>query len=209
MRKKTILTWVKKGDLGKRALLPTALTRENHAGLWQNTEAGDDDGKPRQMQPPEAHHGHACLKLPRPNHVKTVTKKQSTSTMTAEKSRPIRSRHRKCLRVRFEFMEPAAESVCIAGTFNDWRPEVTPMIHLGAGHWVKELTLPPDHYEYLLVVDGDWIPDPLAEDYLPNPFGGMNSVLTVSPPASASALSPKARPSPKTPRTHGGRVVAS
>lgn len=46
---------------------------------------------------------------------------------------------------------------------------------------MKELQLPPGRYEYRLIVDGEWIPDLFAEDYTPNPFGGINSVLTVSP----------------------------
>jgi len=30
-----------------------------------------------------------------------------------------------------------------------------------------------------LVVDGEWMPDPLARATVPNPFGGQNSVLNV------------------------------
>jgi hypothetical protein len=29
------------------------------------------------------------------------------------------------------------------------------------------------------VVDGKYIPDPLAKESVPNPFGGRNSILTV------------------------------
>jgi 1,4-alpha-glucan branching enzyme len=82
-------------------------------------------------------------------------------------------------RVHFEFNYPAAESVFIAGTFNDWQPSATPMIALGQGRWAKDLTLPPGDYEYCLVVDGQWMPDPLATDYAPNPFGGVNSIRKV------------------------------
>jgi 1,4-alpha-glucan branching enzyme len=57
-------------------------------------------------------------------------------------------------RIRFEFTSPAAGSVFIAGSFNDWKPNATPMIALGPGHWAKELTLSPGTYEYCLVVVG-------------------------------------------------------
>ncbi len=88
-------------------------------------------------------------------------------------------------RLRIEFTDEVAESVAVAGTFNDWRPEVTPMIALGDGRWVKDLTLPPGTYEYRLVVDGyKWVPDPEARETVPGPFGGVNSVLRV--PANAS-----------------------
>lgn len=81
--------------------------------------------------------------------------------------------------VRFTFTAPAAKSVCIAGTFNAWHPHVSPMIPAGGGQWVKELTLSPGTYEYCLVVDGDWRPDPLVGETIANPFGGLNSVLQV------------------------------
>ena len=59
--------------------------------------------------------------------------------------------------VFLELTKSTPQSVCIAGTFNDWRPEVTRMIHMGDGCWGKELSLPPGNYEYRLVVDGEWI----------------------------------------------------
>lgn len=81
--------------------------------------------------------------------------------------------------VHVEFTHPVAAAVAIAGTFNDWRPEATPMVAMGQGHWLKELLLPPGSYEYLIVADGQWFADPLAQTTVPNPFGGVNSVMTV------------------------------
>ena len=82
-------------------------------------------------------------------------------------------------RIHFEFTCPTAESVAIAGTFNEWQPNATPMIALGQGRWAKDLALPPGDYEYCLVVDGQWTPDPQATESVPNPFGGVNSVRKV------------------------------
>ena len=82
--------------------------------------------------------------------------------------------------VHLEFTHPKACAVAIAGTFNDWRPEATPMVLLGDGRWCKDLVLPPGIYEYRLVVDGEWMPDPLGQATAPNPFGGLNSVLKVN-----------------------------
>lgn len=81
--------------------------------------------------------------------------------------------------VHIEFSNTKASSVAIAGTFNDWRPEATPMIAMGDGRWLKDLVLEPGMYEYLLVVDGQWLTDPCAQITRPNPFGGLNSVLSV------------------------------
>ena len=82
--------------------------------------------------------------------------------------------------VHFEFSHPTAVAVCIAGTFNDWDPTSKPMRSSGAGHWWKETGLLPGSYEYCLVVDGEWMPDPSARETVGNPFGGRNSVLEVA-----------------------------
>ena len=82
--------------------------------------------------------------------------------------------------VRFEFTHPTAKTVCLAGTFNHWQPESKTLHPTGAGHWYKETILAPGKYEYCLVVDGQWMPDPMAKETVPNPFGGRNSVLTVT-----------------------------
>jgi 1,4-alpha-glucan branching enzyme len=85
--------------------------------------------------------------------------------------------------VHFEFVHSTAQHVCIAGTFNDWHGSATPMISLGEGRWAKELLLPPGTYEYRLVVDGDWVGDPKANETVANPFGSHNMLLRVQPPA--------------------------
>ena len=87
--------------------------------------------------------------------------------------------HHGSKRIHFQFTSPTAQSVAIAGTFNEWRPNATRMIALGEGRWAKDLALPPGDYEYCLVVDGQWTPDPLSAETLSNPFGGVNSVRKV------------------------------
>ena len=82
--------------------------------------------------------------------------------------------------VRFEFTHPTATTVCIAGTFNQWQPEAKTLHPAGGGRWWKETALAPGTYEYCLIVDGQWMPDPLARETVPNPFGGRNSILKVA-----------------------------
>lgn len=79
--------------------------------------------------------------------------------------------------IQIEFTHSSASAVAIAGSFNGWRPEAAQLV--AKGKWVKELILAPGTYEYLFVADGKWIPDPLAKEAVPNPFGGRNSLLTV------------------------------
>ncbi len=90
--------------------------------------------------------------------------------------------------VRFEFKHPTAITVCVAGSFNNWKPEAKTLHSSGAGNWWKETSLAPGRYEYCLVVDGQWMCDPLARESVPNPFGGRNSVLTVAASPAAKHL---------------------
>ena len=106
------------------------------------------------------------------------------STTTAQKSKMNKPTQSKAQLVHFEFTAAEAQAVSIAGTFNDWQPGVSPMIPLGNGRWVKQLALAPETYEYCLVVDGEWRPDPQAGETIANPFGGLNSVLKVAAPVS-------------------------
>jgi 1,4-alpha-glucan branching enzyme len=97
--------------------------------------------------------------------------------------------------VRFEFAHPTATTVCLAGTFNHWQPEAKTLHPSGTGHWWKETSLAPGTYEYCLVVDGQWMPDPLARESVGNPFGGRNSILHVaSSPAAAHLADAESSP---------------
>lgn len=80
----------------------------------------------------------------------------------------------------FELINPDAKAVFLAGSFNGWKPEQTPLERTRDGKWLRELRLAPGRHEYLFVVDGSWQPDPRAKESVENPFGGSNSVVTIS-----------------------------
>ena len=82
--------------------------------------------------------------------------------------------------VHFEFKDPKATTVCLAGTFNHWQPDSKTLDSSDVGHWWKDTALEPGTYEYCFVVDGIWMSDPLAKETVPNPFGGRNSLLRVA-----------------------------
>ena len=90
--------------------------------------------------------------------------------------------------VRFEFTNPTAKTVCLAGSFNHWQPEAKTLHSSGAGNWWKETALAPGTYEYCFVVDGQWQADPLAKESVANPFGGRNSVVHVACSLAAAHL---------------------
>jgi 1,4-alpha-glucan branching enzyme len=81
--------------------------------------------------------------------------------------------------VTLTFYAPEAKTVQVAGTFNGWRPEANPLERTESGEWAARLMLKSGQYEYRFVVDGQWSDDPQATQNLPNPHGGLNSVLKV------------------------------
>ena len=93
---------------------------------------------------------------------------------------PAKPQARQPARVSLELVEPAAQQVYVAGSFNGWKPDTTPLMALGNGRWKGDLKLRPGRHEYLFVVDGQWRPDPNARETVEKPFGGRNSVVMVS-----------------------------
>jgi hypothetical protein len=81
--------------------------------------------------------------------------------------------------ISLTFFAPGAGEVKVAGNFNGWRPEATPLKNAGAGEWIVRLRLRSGQYEYRFVVDGRWSEDPRASQRVANPYGGFNSVLLV------------------------------
>jgi len=80
----------------------------------------------------------------------------------------------------FVSLYPRADDVKIAGDFNDWQPERTPMERVGNdGEWRTKVNLANGRYRYRLVVDGQWQQDPYNDNMELNPFGDYNSILEV------------------------------
>jgi 1,4-alpha-glucan branching enzyme len=80
--------------------------------------------------------------------------------------------------VEFKLIASEAKSVAIAGNFNGWNAKKTPMKKNG-DVWQAKLELPRGRYEYRFVVDGNWVSDPNARESAPNPFGSLNSVVSI------------------------------
>jgi hypothetical protein len=72
---------------------------------------------------------------------------------------------------------PGAQSVGIAGTWNEWKPRA---LHpVGGDIWEGALQLPPGTYHFNLIVDGsEWVvPGGVAT--APDGMGGLIAVLIV------------------------------
>jgi 1,4-alpha-glucan branching enzyme len=74
---------------------------------------------------------------------------------------------------------PDADSVSLAGEFNNWDPTANPMEKGPDGLWHATVDLSPGSYQYKFVVDGDWVADPSNSETIDDGYGGVNSVLTV------------------------------
>lgn len=62
--------------------------------------------------------------------------------------------------VRFEYYNPDAKQVYLAGEFNEWSTTSLPMRREEDGTWWIVIKLSPGKYEYKFVVDGQWVADP-------------------------------------------------
>ncbi|HHF52739.1 MAG TPA: hypothetical protein ENL43_00035, partial [candidate division WOR-3 bacterium] len=62
--------------------------------------------------------------------------------------------------VKFEYYNPDAKQVYLAGEFNEWSTTSLPMRKEKDGTWWIVIKLPPGKYEYKFVVDGQWVADP-------------------------------------------------
>ncbi|MBU0491368.1 MAG: isoamylase early set domain-containing protein [Chloroflexi bacterium] len=87
-------------------------------------------------------------------------------------------------RVRVTFEVPSsiwAETIHLVGDFNDWDQRAHPLkkSRNGDAAWRVTLDLEPGRaYQFRYLVDGrEWHNDWQADAYVPNPFGGDNSVV--------------------------------
>jgi 1,4-alpha-glucan branching enzyme len=75
-----------------------------------------------------------------------------------------------------------AGKVTLAGEFNDWKTDQTPLKELKNGDYATTLTLQAGcEYQYRFVVDGEqWITDDCADKYVNSGFGqSQNSVVVL------------------------------
>ncbi len=85
--------------------------------------------------------------------------------------------------VQLVLLEPQARSVAVAGDFNGWNPDRTPLSRVDGGVWTATIPLKPGRYHYMYVVDGtQWVADPFAREESLDGFGSRNAVLDIELP---------------------------
>jgi 1,4-alpha-glucan branching enzyme len=74
-----------------------------------------------------------------------------------------------------------AESVALCGDFNDWSADATPLELGSDGYWRVAVALEPGRsYRYRYLINGKrWENAWDADGYVPNAYGGTDSVVVV------------------------------
>ena len=80
----------------------------------------------------------------------------------------------------FSLRAPDAQSVYVAGSFNEWSLNESGRMQREGDRWTLRLPLDQGTYEYQFVVDGRWMADPANARRVNNGFGDMNSVLELT-----------------------------
>jgi 1,4-alpha-glucan branching enzyme len=95
------------------------------------------------------------------------------------KSRKKAKGSEKAKETEFNLSAPQAQSVYIAGDFNQWSLSSHPLKQDKKGKWRISMGLNPGRYEYRFFVDGEWQDDPNCSSFVENPFGTSNCLKIV------------------------------
>ncbi|MDP8322838.1 MAG: alpha-amylase family glycosyl hydrolase [Candidatus Stygibacter australis] len=79
------------------------------------------------------------------------------------------------------------KNVFLAGDFNNWSPTATPLDE-DNGIYTTILKLKVGKYGYKFVVDGTWVSDENAEEFVGDGYGGQNSIVFAGNKAEIDAL---------------------
>lgn len=74
---------------------------------------------------------------------------------------------------------PGANSVAIAGCFNNWQPQEMDVPEKDGMQWSISLPLESGTYQYKFIVDGVWVIDPVNTSRITNQYAEENSLITV------------------------------
>lgn len=93
--------------------------------------------------------------------------------------------------IRVVFELPAylwADRVSVAGDFNGWDGQQTPMHQDRQGVWRVEVELPAGRrFEFRYLVDNHWLTDCHSDGVTTNPFGTQNSIVETTLPVKSLA----------------------
>jgi len=97
-------------------------------------------------------------------------------------------------KAKVTFSMPALEGVnalYLVGDFNNWSIQENPMERGADGSWSVTVALEPGSYNFRYFDGNSWHNDWQADSYVPNQYGGDNSVVTIEGPAPKKAAAPR------------------
>jgi hypothetical protein len=106
------------------------------------------------------------------------TNRPISSELLSSNRKISRSPPHRSVMVRMVYAAPQAQAVAVAGDFNDWKPDITPLHRTPNGIWMVEIPLSVgSKYQYMFVVDDQWVTDPNAATTMDDGFGGKNALI--------------------------------
>ena len=104
--------------------------------------------------------------------------KTSTKKLPGKRVANVEKAVAKEKNVKFQIAAESGSRVHVAGSFNNWDPDNN-QLNEKKGIYATTLKLPVGKHEYKFIIDDNWCVDPQCEDWVPNGFGSINSVVTV------------------------------
>lgn len=112
--------------------------------------------------------------------MQVLEREQEQTTQPSSALRRLFGAHQTSRGVLFVYPAEPDASVSIAGDFNNWSAQASPMrFNSRVGVHEAVIELKPGQHRYRLIIDGKWITDPYNPESAPNPFGQTDSVIVV------------------------------
>jgi chromosome partitioning protein len=104
---------------------------------------------------------------------------QEFQPLSKELREVIKEKVKDFVTVPFKLDASHAQSVHLAGDFNNWYTDESCRMQKINGRWETSVKLKPGMYQYRFIVDGEWKHDPENPRKVENAFGDSNSIIEV------------------------------
>ena len=109
-----------------------------------------------------------------------MSKSETSGGEDAGTKKVVKISRAKARTMTLEYFAPEANTVALAGDFNDWDCQANMLKKSRAGWWKIALKLTPGQYQYRFVINGEqWVEDPENPNKRLNEFAAYNSILEV------------------------------
>jgi hypothetical protein len=172
----------------RRAAPPNQIgTAESRAKLPVEQTRAADSCRHGAAPPREAEATNRAVDVAR--RAAAITRTRADGFLDRPQKRSSRGNHRPSIEFGshasqdgVHFIQPTTvgRRVVVSGDFNNWSDSGV-LLELDESRdvlWAR-VELPPGVWQYRLIIDGRWTPDPYNPNSAPNPFGELNSIVIV------------------------------